>query len=105
MRKNTEDDEQPAFVDTIAIDAEQDNADYRIRGWQLDKLQRVKRQSSQQNDKILKEVYTWVLKKLTGITADEKLSIKRVMEILGSVYKSLSHRWDFILYTPNRTKL
>ena len=37
-RKNTEDDEQTAFVNIIAIDAEQDNTDYGSRGWLLDKL-------------------------------------------------------------------
>ena len=45
-RINTEDDLQTAFVNTIANDAEQDNINYGSRGWQLDKLQRVKLQDS-----------------------------------------------------------
>ena len=45
------------------MDAEQDNTSYGSRGWQLDKLQRVKLQDSQQNEKILKDVYSSVLNK------------------------------------------
>ena len=45
------------------LDAEQDNTDYGSRGWQLDKLLRVILRDSQQNDKFLKEVYSWVLNK------------------------------------------
>ena len=66
-RINTEDvnaiDTEDAFVNAIAIEAEQDNTNYGSRGWQLDKLQRVKLQESQQNDKLLKDVYSWVLNK------------------------------------------
>ena len=62
-RINTEDDKQTAFVSAIAIDAEQDNTNYGSRGWQLDKLQRVKLRVSQQTDKLTKEVYSWVLNK------------------------------------------
>ena len=40
-RINTEDDEQTAFVNAIAIDAEQDNNDYGSRGWQLGNLRRM----------------------------------------------------------------
>ena len=60
-RINTEDDERTAFVDAIEIDLEQDNTDYGSQGWQLDKLQRVKLRDSQQNDKLLKGVYSWQL--------------------------------------------
>ena len=60
-RINTEDDETTAFVNGIARDGEQDKTNYGSRGWQLDKLQRVKLQDSQQNGKLLKEVYSWVL--------------------------------------------
>ena len=69
-RKNTKDDEQTAFVNAIAMDAEQDNIDYGSRGWQLDKLQRLKLRDSQKNDKLL-EVYSWVPSKKTGTTANE----------------------------------
>ena len=41
-RINTEDKEQTAFVNAIALDIEQDDTDYGSRGWQLHKLQRVK---------------------------------------------------------------
>ena len=41
-RINTEDDEQTAFVNAFAMDAEQDNTDYGSRGWPLDKMERVK---------------------------------------------------------------
>ena len=57
-RINTEDDEQTASVNVFAIDAEQDDTNYVSRGWQLDKLQRVRLQDPQQNDKLLKEVYS-----------------------------------------------
>ena len=62
-RINIEDDEQTAFFNAIAIDAEQENTNYGCRGWNLDKLQRVKLRDSQQNDKLLKELYSWVLNK------------------------------------------
>ena len=62
-RINTEDDEQTAFVNAIAIYAEQDNTDYGSRGWQLDKLQRTKLRGSQQNEKLIKEVFSWVINK------------------------------------------
>ena len=71
-RVNTEDDEQKAFINAIAIDAEQDNTDYASQGWQLEKLQRIKLLDSQQTDNLLKEVYSWVLKKTTGVTTDVK---------------------------------
>ena len=48
-RINTEDDEQTAFVNAIAIDAERDNTGYGSRGWQLGKLQRLKLRDSKQN--------------------------------------------------------
>ena len=62
-RINTEDEEQKAFVNAIALDVEQDDTNYNSRGWQLHKLQRVKLRDSQQNDNILKEVYPWVINK------------------------------------------
>ena len=96
-RINTEDDEQTAFVNAIAMNAERDNTDYGSRGWQLEELQRVKLRDSPQKSKLLKKVYSWVLnKKKTGTTSNEKWNIKGDMEILGSVYKSLSHRRDFV---------
>ena len=63
LRTNAEDDEQTAFFNAIAMNEAQDHIDYGNRGWQLDKLQRVKLQGSQQVDKLLKEVYCWVLNK------------------------------------------
>ena len=36
---------------------------YGSRGWQLDKLQRLKLRDLQQNYKLLKEIYSWVLNK------------------------------------------
>ena len=60
-RINTEDEEQTAFVNAIALDVDQDDTDYSSRGWQLHKLQRVKLRDSQQSDNILKEVYSWVI--------------------------------------------
>ena len=60
---NTEDEEQTAFVNAIALDVEQDNTDYSSRGWQLHKLQRVKLRVKQQSVNILKEVYSWVINK------------------------------------------
>ena len=62
-RIDTEDEEQTAFVNAIALDLEQDDTDYSSRGWQLHKLQRVKLRESQQSDNILKEVYSWVINK------------------------------------------
>ena len=62
-RINTQDEEQTVFVNAIALDVEQDDTDYSSRGWQLQKLQRVKLRDSQQSDKILKEVYSWVINK------------------------------------------
>ena len=47
-RINTEDNEQIAFINAIAMDAEEDKTNYGSRGWQLDKLQRVKLRDSQQ---------------------------------------------------------
>ena len=74
---NTEKDKLTAFVNAIAMDAEQDNTNYSSRGWQFDKLQRVKLRDLQQNDKLLKQVYSSVLnKKRTGSTTNEKWSIK-----------------------------
>ena len=63
MRINTENDEQTAFVNAIAMDAEQDITDSGSRGWQIDTLQCVKLRDSQQNDELLKEVYSWILNK------------------------------------------
>ena len=60
-RINTEDEEQTAFVNAIALDVEQDDADYSSRGWHLHKLQRVKLRDSQQSDNILKKVYSCVI--------------------------------------------
>ena len=57
-RINTEDEEQTAFVNAIALDVEQDDTNYSSRGWHLHKLQRVKLRDSQQSDHILKEVYS-----------------------------------------------
>ena len=54
---------QLTFINAIPIDAEQDNTHYVSRGWQFDKLQRVKLRDLQQNDKLFKEVYSWVLNK------------------------------------------
>ena len=45
------------------MDAEQDNFNYGSGGWHSDKLQRVKLRDLQQNGKLLKEVYSWVLNK------------------------------------------
>ena len=58
---------------------------------------------SQQNEKLLKEVYS--RQKKTGTTANEKWSFRGVMEILGSVYKVSSHRRNFVSETPTRTPL
>ena len=94
------------------MDVEHDNANYGSRGWQLDKLQRVKLRDSQQNDKPLKEVYSWVLnkkrpeprigasKKTGTMKRDrnhENWSVKEVMETLGSLKKSLSYRRVLVL--------
>ena len=57
-RINTEDEEQTASVNVIALDVEQDDTNYSSRGWHLHKLQRVKLRDSQQSDHILKEVYS-----------------------------------------------
>ena len=62
-QKNPEDDEQTALVNAIAMYKQQDNTDFGSRRWQLDKLQRQKLRDSQQNDKLFKEVYSWVLNK------------------------------------------
>ena len=62
-RIKTKDDEETAFVDFIEMDAEQDDADYSSRSWQLYKLQRVKLRDSLQNDKLLKNVNSWVQNK------------------------------------------
>ena len=62
-RINTEDEDQTAFVNAIALDVQQDDTDYSSRSWQLHKLQRVKLRDSQQSDNILKEVYTCVIDK------------------------------------------
>ena len=45
------------------MDAEQDNTDYGSQAWQSEKLQRIKLRDSEQNDKLLKEVYSGVLNK------------------------------------------
>ena len=95
-RINTEDDEKTAFVNAITMDIEQDNTNYGSQGWQLDKLQRVKLRVSQQNYKLLKEVYSWLLNKKDRNHGKEKWSIKGVMEMLAPVYKSLSLRRDFV---------
>ena len=57
-RMITEDDEPTAFVNASAITADQSNTIYGSRGWQLDKLQKIELQDSQQNDNVLKEVYS-----------------------------------------------
>ena len=62
-RIKTEDKEQTAFVNSIALDVEQDDTDYSSRGWRLHKLQRVQLRDSQQSDNILEEVYSWVINK------------------------------------------
>ena len=95
LRINTEDDEQTAFVNAIEICAEQDNTDYGSREWQLDKLQRTKLRGSQQNDKLLKEVFSWVINK-KRLESNEKWSIKGVMDTMDSVYEFLCHRRDFV---------
>ena len=59
-RKNIED-EKTAFVKSIAIAAVQSNTDYCSRGWQIDKLQRVKLRDLQQNDKVVKNEHSWFL--------------------------------------------
>ena len=61
--------------------AEQDNTDYGSRVWQLDKLQKLKLRDSQQNDKLLKGVYSvrGTKQKKTETTAAEKWSIKGVI--------------------------
>ena len=43
-RRDIQVDEQVDSVKAIAMNAEQDNTNYGSRGWQLDKLQRVKPQ-------------------------------------------------------------
>ena len=91
---HTEDDEQTTVVNAIAMDTEQDNTNYGSRGLQLDKLQKVKLRVSKQNEKPLKEVYDWVKDRNHD---KEKWSIEGVMEILGSVNKSLSHGREFVL--------
>ena len=62
-RINTEDEDQTAFDNAIALDVEQDDTDSSSRGWQLNKLQRVKVRDSQQSDNTLKEVDSWVINK------------------------------------------
>ena len=62
-RINTEDKEQTAFVNSIALDVEQDDTDYSSRGWRLHKLHRVKLRDSQQSDNTLKKVYSRVINK------------------------------------------
>ena len=49
LRINTEDEEQTAFVNAIALDVEKDDTDYNSRGRQLHKLQRVKLRDWQQS--------------------------------------------------------
>ena len=49
------------FFSAIAMKAEQDNTDYGSRGWQIEKLQRVKLRDLQPNNLLLKEVCSWVL--------------------------------------------
>ena len=85
------------------MNGEQNNTDYVSRGWQLHKLQRVKMRESKQCDKLLKEIYSWVNNKRTRITANEKWRPKLVIEILGLVYKSLSHSEHIVSKTTNRT--
>ena len=60
---NTEDEEQTAFVNTIALNVELDDTNYSSRRWQLHKLQRLKLQDSQQSGNKLYEVYSWVINK------------------------------------------
>ena len=60
-RINTEDYEKNSFFNANLMDAEQSINNYGSRGWKLDNLQGIKLRDSQQNDKLPKEVYSWVL--------------------------------------------
>ena len=84
------------------MNAEKDKTEYGSRGWQLDKLQIVKLRESQQKDNLHIEVYSWVLTKKIGITANEKWSIKRVMEVQNQNTNNCL-KCDFESLTANRT--
>ena len=102
-RRSTEDDEQTAFVNAIAMDAEQHNTNYGSRGWQLDKLQRVKLPDSQQNEKIIKDVYSWVLNKKRPEPRKMKNGASKVLWKYSVQYKNLC-LIDGILYCKHQTE-
>ena len=57
--------------------ADQDNTNYSSQDWQLDKFQRVKLRGPLQNDKAIKEVYSWVLNKKEGNHGKRKMEHQR----------------------------
>ena len=84
------------------MDAEQDNIDYGSRGWQLDKPQTVKLRDSQQNDKLLKEVYSYVINKKNGTTPNEKWISKELWKYW--VQYTIFGLIDGILYRKHQTE-
>ena len=95
--KNTGDDEQTAFLNAIAMDAEQDNTNYDSRGWQLDKLQKIKLRDSQQKWQSTQRcIPVGTKQKWPEPRQMKNGASKELWKYCGSIYKSLSHRRDFV---------